>query len=254
MGIQYRNRDVAVVEVSVIPIIWTESDRDLSPLALSSQLAPVEEFLAADATDVDEDEEDDDGTHEQTDADKQGARLDKEYLGARYSFSPSCFVRADRIYRVLRRSLRSMSCESLISQIVQFYLTDYVQYCDMPMPLLPSRYLLFLRTRLISIFVPDGAELDWKHYTEFCSLHEAETSVIPLGERDGFPTRIDFLSLPKRLTSGWIGSRLGAIAKNPKVSPLFGHTVSEIKRIGKTRWGQMAHQASEKVVNLTMPG
>ncbi len=102
--------------------------------------------------------------------------------------------------------------------------------------------------------MPKGGELDWKLYTEFCALHEAETSVIPLGERDGFPTEINFAILPERLLRRWIGEKLDAIAKNPSLSSLFNETVGEIARMGKTRWSAMGNQAASKVLNRTMPG
>ncbi len=122
------------------------------------------------------------------------------------------------------------------------------------MPIRQSRHLLALASRLRAIHVPEGDDLHWKHSTEFCSLHEAETTVIPLGIRDGYPETIDFPALQERLIHGWIGEELDGVVKDPRRSPLFGLTVRDITIMGKTRWVSMSHQSSERMVNRMMPG
>ena len=106
-----------------------------------------------------------------------------------------------------------------------------------------------------ALYVPGGFDPDWKQTSEYCSLHVAEASTIPLGWRAGYPENIDFLQIYKRLdSSGWLVTDLAAIGRNPKLSPLFVHAAEEIKRMGKMRWSAPSYQASERVLNNIMPG
>ena len=122
------------------------------------------------------------------------------------------------------------------------------------MPLKQSRHLVAIGSRLRAIHVPAGHELGWKCYTEFCSLHDAESTVIPRGVRDGFPESIDFLGLERRVSRAWIGTELHAVAMCPYQSPLFNETVKMVSRAGKSRWNSIGYQSSEVIVNSTMPG
>ena len=122
------------------------------------------------------------------------------------------------------------------------------------MPSLQSRHLTALKSRLRAINVPEGGQLDWKLYTEFCSLHEAETSIVPFGIRDGYPKDVDFIALEERLIRGWIGEEIFAIANNPRSSDFFNGAAQEIDEMGKTRWSGLNHQSDERLTNNSMPG
>ena len=134
------------------------------------------------------------------------------------------------------------------------------KYCSERMPADSSPYLISLEKRLHDLSMSDhGAEssrkLDWKQYSEFCALHEAETTTIPLGLRDGFPGSIDFVAIEGRLTNGdWLSAELTAIAEDPYRSALFEIVLSDIARMGKTQWGGINHQSNRRTVGLSLPG
>ena len=97
-------------------------------------------------------------------------------------------------------------------------------------------------------------EIPWTRTVEFCALHTAETTVIPLGYRAGYPKEIKFGDIPDRLESDWIRSEMEEIMIDPEVSPYFRKILSDIEKRGKYKWSGMGNQAREEVINPSMPG
>ncbi|WVF66867.1 hypothetical protein IAT40_001610 [Kwoniella sp. CBS 6097] len=139
--------------------------------------------------------------------------------------------------------------------------TDLCPYCSEPMPSNPSSHLKQLKGHLEEISTPCPTEinpsarsLSWQRHIDFCSLHRAETSLIPLGIRDGYPENIDFLHLEERLEQGWIRERLDEILRDPQSSNVFKRVHEEIEKIGKIRWGGIKFQSKEENIAAVKPG
>ena len=122
----------------------------------------------------------------------------------------------------------------------------------MPMPLNPSEHLQATRERLrvLAGKLAEGRQLSWQQTQAFCEVHEGETSVIPLGLRDGFGDSIDFLRIPERLVVGWIGKELATIADQPLRSSIFQEVQRVIGDVGKSRWNSLERETSRQ----RMPG
>ena len=124
------------------------------------------------------------------------------------------------------------------------------------MPLRPSLQLTTLRAKLVTAkeSMSDGRALPWQRTIEFCSLHEAETTIIPLGIRIGYPRDIDFSILEERLEERWIREELEEIMNNPERSTFFTKTIKDIRKKGKLQWGGVNHQCETRVMDMSMPG
>lgn len=122
------------------------------------------------------------------------------------------------------------------------------------MPVSQSEYLIALAVRLVEVNTSNGNDPNWKLTAEYCSLHEAEATIIPLGIRDGYPEDIDFRAIEKRLLTGWKVDPLHALVTQPKSSSFFNDAINDIQRIGKIRWNGLDKQSEEKIINSTMPG
>ena len=85
-------------------------------------------------------------------------------------------------------------------------------------------------------------------------MHEAETSVIPLGVRDGFGKQFDFREIQERLVRGWVGQELAVLAENPERSPIYRNVIIEIAETGYRKWRSMDHQLLQTRKGLTQPG
>lgn len=85
-------------------------------------------------------------------------------------------------------------------------------------------------------------------------MHRAETTVIPLGERDGFPTSIDFDNLDQRLEAGFIHDRLRRVIAKPHISKFFLRAQKEIEAMGLAKWKALANQGSESTLSIATPG
>ena len=122
----------------------------------------------------------------------------------------------------------------------------------MPMPINPSEHLRAIRERLrvLGGKLAEGRQLSWKQTQAFREIHEGETSVIPLGLRDGFDVSIDFLKIPERLVVGWIGEELATIADQPLRSSMFQEVQRVIGDVGKSRWKSLERETSSE----RMPG
>lgn len=94
--------------------------------------------------------------------------------------------------------------------------------------------------------------LHWRHTGNFCGMHRAETSIIPLGWRDGYPDDIDFVLLDRRLDEGFIRTRLRRVIDQPDLSKFYRRTKRQIQSKGLAAWQRMASQAS--VLSMATPG
>ncbi|WVN90465.1 uncharacterized protein L203_105701 [Cryptococcus depauperatus CBS 7841] len=134
-------------------------------------------------------------------------------------------------------------------------------YCNQPLPREPSHSHKRLKARLHKLSTPaptpsnpNARSLPWQQAIDFCTLHRAETTIIPLGIRAGYPQKIDFRNLYKRLEQKWIKQELNRIIKNPMVSRVFSAIKNEISKIGKLRWGGLVHQSKEERMAAVKPG
>ena len=122
------------------------------------------------------------------------------------------------------------------------------------MPLIPSNSLISLQCRLQDMAIKLGRALNWKQTADYCSLHGAETSIIPLGIRDGYPASIDFGSLVARLNDEWLFTYMAKLWDTPAGTPSYREVMAEIRAIGKTQWAAPGYQTSMNVLNWTTPG
>ncbi|WRT65504.1 uncharacterized protein IL334_002447 [Kwoniella shivajii] len=139
--------------------------------------------------------------------------------------------------------------------------SELCPYCSGPFPVEPSPNLLRLKAELHSISTPmptsrnpDARSLNWQRHIDFCALHQAETSVIPLGIRDGYPKSIDFAILDQRLERGWRRDRLDELVLRPETSHVFNRVVKEINQIGKSKWAGMTYQSKPENLEAVKPG
>ena len=91
--------------------------------------------------------------------------------------------------------------------------------------------------------------MDWEYFDPFCRQHEAETTVIPLGIRAGFPKTITFSELRPTLEQPWIRSRLEKFCTNPSSSTFYNDTLEAMRKLGHSQW-----QKSEKILAASFPG
>ncbi|KAK4685605.1 hypothetical protein P7C73_g4547, partial [Tremellales sp. Uapishka_1] len=134
-------------------------------------------------------------------------------------------------------------------------------FCSKPFPKKPSTHLSGLRASLVKLSepAPTGSNpaarsLPWTQTITFCEMHDAETSIIPLGIRAGFPLEVDFLQLYKRLEAGWMRKDLGRIMRHPTKSRFYIKARNDILRVGKTAWGSVSHQSSDSSMNGVLAG
>ncbi|WWC87666.1 uncharacterized protein L201_002557 [Kwoniella dendrophila CBS 6074] len=139
--------------------------------------------------------------------------------------------------------------------------TELCPYCSAPFPANPSFNLLQHKEQLYHISTPNptpnnphARQLSWQKHIEFCALHNAETSVIPLGIKAGYPESIAFLDLDHRLESGWIEDRLNEIVANPHTSEIFVTINNEIREMGKSKWSSMKWQSRPENLQAVKPG
>ncbi|OCF58123.1 hypothetical protein L486_04153 [Kwoniella mangroviensis CBS 10435] len=139
--------------------------------------------------------------------------------------------------------------------------TELCPYCSEPFPSNPSANLLRQQQELYSLSVPKptdsnpkARELSWQRHIEFCALHHAETSIIPLGIRAGYPESIDFTNLDKRLESGWIRERLDEITQKPLSSQAFRTVIKQIDEVGKDTWAGVKWQSKPENLDAVKTG
>jgi hypothetical protein len=85
-------------------------------------------------------------------------------------------------------------------------------------------------------------------------MHRAETSIIPLGQRDGYPDAIDFEEVDQRLERSWIAARLKKVTAKPELSKFFRKARKDINSKGLAGWMNITHQSNDAVLNHTLPG
>lgn len=97
-------------------------------------------------------------------------------------------------------------------------------------------------------------DTNWRQTISYCTLHKAETHIIPLGQREGFPPTIDFLKVDKRLESGFVAERLRLVAAKPHLSIFFRRAQRDIEAMGLMRWKALDNQATDETLSATTPG
>lgn len=103
-------------------------------------------------------------------------------------------------------------------------------FCDEPWPEKPTVKLLALRAVALRHAVPsprtanpDGwSASSFVSFIEVCNRHRNETTTIPDGLRQGWPSEINFDALPRRLNL--LKSQLAAFVKDPASSSFFRAT------------------------------
>ncbi|WVQ79070.1 hypothetical protein IAT38_001164 [Cryptococcus sp. DSM 104549] len=138
---------------------------------------------------------------------------------------------------------------------------DLCPYCNQPLPLEPSENHQRIRAKLEKISTPaptplnpSARSLAWQQSIDFCTLHRAEATIIPLGLRAGYPREIDFARLDQRLEGGWVKREMDRIVLDPESSKLFREVKEEVKEVGRLRWGGIMHQSKEERLKAVKPG
>lgn len=133
---------------------------------------------------------------------------------------------------------------------------DLTQYCAVAMPLSPSPQVCKMRIELDILAAKrnNGDMLPWQTTVEFCAIHEAETTIIPLGIRAGYPETISFAQVPDRLEFSWLREELQGIMHKPERSAFFNKVVRDIGKKGKSGWADIGNQGAKQVVDYSMPG
>ncbi|BEI82469.1 hypothetical protein CcaverHIS002_0303370 [Cutaneotrichosporon cavernicola] len=197
---------------------------------------------------------------------KRMRRLRKKQT-QKQSYADSFFENAPQMAEETRRR-RSLEARSIaLAETVQFapkerevgedelYCAHFKNhrnlclYCSEPLPVSPSAELRALQLRYASI-----TNLSFRQTVTLCTMHRAETTIIPLGLRDGFPKDIDFEDVDRRLESGWIAVRLKKVAANPKLSKFYRRAKKEINQMGIAAWKDVAHQSNDTVLSHAQPG
>ncbi|WVQ73840.1 hypothetical protein IAR50_003421 [Cryptococcus sp. DSM 104548] len=134
-------------------------------------------------------------------------------------------------------------------------------YCDEPLPFNPTDHIKNLRLRLEKLSKPaptsknpNARALSWQQAIEFCTLHRAEATIIPLGIHAGYPETIDFRGLDRRLEEGWAWSELEKIVKDPSKSKIFREVKKEVEGVGKMRWSSIKNQSKVERLAAVKPG
>ena len=133
---------------------------------------------------------------------------------------------------------------------LELSLLDPTQFCRENMPLAPSDDLLSLRVQLSGAAArSNNSSLNWTQTLEYCSLHRAETTTIPLGQKRGYLMDIDFCLVVKRLEkTKWLREELEKLCNTPSNSSFFQLRVKQIAS------GGIQGLESAKTLNLSMPG
>ncbi|WWC68837.1 uncharacterized protein I206_102772 [Kwoniella pini CBS 10737] len=139
--------------------------------------------------------------------------------------------------------------------------TDLCPYCSAQMPVKPSANLLRHKVKLEAVSVPEpttsnpsARKLGWQQHIDFCQLHHAETAIIPLGIRSGYPEIIEFGVLEQKLETGWIRDELDEIVRHPEKSAVFRDVQTQIEQIGKITWGGIKWQSKPENLEAVKPG
>lgn len=126
------------------------------------------------------------------------------------------------------------------------------KHCIEPMPSEHSEDLKSLLAQFRQKQVEGTAS--FHHTMELCSLHQAETTIIPLGWRAGFPKDVDFLNIPARIERDPIRIKLDSILCKPDDSLFFRTAKTAIELYGKRRWRSLDFPNNAETVSKSMPG
>ncbi|KIJ55656.1 hypothetical protein M422DRAFT_199977 [Sphaerobolus stellatus SS14] len=120
-------------------------------------------------------------------------------------------------------------------------------YCDEPWPSTPSPALLALleRTKRKSYKDPRpgnvlGLTAPITVFIEVCQRHRFEMTLLPRALRKGWPTKIDWSRIPKRMEK--FKKKLVAFVQNPSSSHFWRDLRDDMKEIGKTKIGSVSGQ------------
>lgn len=114
---------------------------------------------------------------------------------------------------------------------------DLCPFCDEPLPLYPSARLQRLLDRARVNARPQarignskGLKAPFATFVGVCNQHRNETTVIPEGVAQGWPTDISFDELPGRLKI--MRPRLLRIVEQPNNSPFYREAMENIASMG----------------------
>lgn len=132
-------------------------------------------------------------------------------------------------------------------------------FCDEDLPKNPSDLLLSLtkEARKYSRPYPRianklGLTAPIERYIEVCQRHEFETVELPKAESKGWPKKIEFKALPRRINSPDLQGRLQNVVANPDLSIFWEEIVMDIQKNGVRSVMSSAGQLA--TFNRTMPG
>jgi hypothetical protein len=130
-------------------------------------------------------------------------------------------------------------------------------YCDEPWPSAPSPTLVSLleRTKRRSYADPRpgnalGLKAPLAAFVELCQRHSFEMTHLPLALARGWPTRIDFASIPKRI--GAFRKELGRLIGRPDESQFWREVRDDVKEVGRNKVVSVSGQYA--TFERTQPG
>ncbi|KZT59479.1 hypothetical protein CALCODRAFT_191653 [Calocera cornea HHB12733] len=147
----------------------------------------------------------------------------------------------------LGRSMHLNSSQSSSSSGPESGQRQLCPFCDEPWPERPSKRLTALLDQ-VKLHAwkdprysnPDGFSAPMEVFVTLCTLHRSESSHIPEGIAEGWPTKIDFGGIPARL--GQKKHALKKIVDDPSLSPFFQAAKNDIlekgARVAASAFGQ----------------
>ena len=135
--------------------------------------------------------------------------------------------------------------------------TSLCPYCDEPWPPSPSPTLLsFLEcTKRKSYTDPRpgnalGLKAPLAAFIELCQRHRFEMTHLPLALERGWPTHIDFASLPSRIRG--FRKRLGRFIDHPNESQFWREVRDDVREVGRMKVVSVSGQYA--TFERTQPG
>ena len=130
-------------------------------------------------------------------------------------------------------------------------------FCDEPWPKEPSKELTDLFARIRPRAWPQpryrnacGLQAPVEVFIDLCNMHRNETTVIPEGLAQGWPSEIDFDAVPQRLWK--LKSKLEKIINHPAGGYFYEMAKTDIKEMGGLAMGSMRGQFA--AFQKTQPG
>jgi hypothetical protein len=130
-------------------------------------------------------------------------------------------------------------------------------FCDQPWPKEPSKELMDLYARIRQRAKPQprfgnarGLRAPMKVFIDMCVMHRNETTVIPEGLAQGWPSKIDFDAIPHRLWK--LKSKLEKIIDCPASGYFYEMAKTDIEENGILSMSSI--QGQFKTFQKTQPG